>query len=92
MACRSAASMPMFFRFGHGAGEVSLHLAQPLLRRSSQVSSGDEGTLPLHGVYEAGLLQLRVGPLGGDDGDPQVFCQRPDGGQRLSRESFPAMI
>lgn len=51
------------FRFGHGAGEVSLHLAQPLLAQKLQVASGDEGTLALHGVDEAGFFQFRVGPL-----------------------------
>ena len=67
------------FRFGHGAGEVSLHLAQPLLAQKLQVASGDEGTLALHGVDEAGFFQFRVGPLGGDDADAQIVRQGADG-------------
>ena len=73
------------FRFGHGAGEVSLHLAQPLLAQKLQVASGDEGSLALHGVDEAGFFQFRVGPLGGDDGYFQVLGQPTDGGQRVPR-------
>ena len=72
------------FRFGHGAGEVSLHLAQPLFAQKLQVSSGDEGTLAVHGVDKAGLLQLRVGPFGGDDADAQIVRQGADGGKGVA--------
>lgn len=34
------------FRFGHGAGEVSLHLAQPLLAQKLQVAAGTKDPLP----------------------------------------------
>ena len=31
------------------------------------------------------MVSLVIGAGGGDDADAQVFCQRPDGGQRVSR-------
>ena len=73
----------------HGGVQVVLQLLQLLLPDQVQILFRHKAALAGHGVEEAVGLQLVVGPLGGDDGDPQVLGQGPDGGQRLSGGELP---
>ena len=66
-----------------------LDLLQVFLPDQLGVLLCHKAALAGHGVEEAVGLQLVVGPLGGDDGDPQVLGQGPDGGQRLSGGEIP---
>ena len=58
---------------------------EPLLPDEVEVFLRHEAALARHGGDEPLGLQLVIGPLCGDDGNFQVLCQRPDGGQRLPR-------
>ena len=66
-----------------------LEQVERLLPEQSQIRLRHKATLAGHGVDQPLGLQFVIGPLGGDDGDPQVLGQGPDGGQRLSGGEIP---
>ena len=62
---------------------------QILLPQELRVFLGHIAALGGDGVDEALPLQLLVGPLGGDDADPQVLGQRTDRRQKIALPQLP---